>query len=394
MIKSISILAFVSTFILIVVNAQEKKTSLYLYNERVEVSVPLPPPPLDTLSPESITHFVEKIDTGYMLPYLSALKNYKELNHPDDWLYYQLVREVAQLLSPKAQNYNRYTIYKWWILVHSGFDAKLTYSGPYLMFYVRSDHTVYNIPYREMNGKNYVCLNYHDYGNIDFDRWRFQEISLPVPDTVVPFSYAINHLPELSDTSYTTRKIVYEDGDQHYQFEVKLADHIKSIFKNYPVVDYSLQFNIPFSAVTYKSLIPELKEHIKKMKSKDGVDFLMHFTRYAFLFKTDTEVFGSEKRFSPEQTLLYDYSDCEDRSALFFYLVKEIYNLPMLVLVYPNHVTVAVQFEKPIGNTVVYNGLKYSICEPSPQRYDLQIGEQLPEMKKKQYEIVYAYSPR
>lgn len=383
-----------SASILVVANGQEKVTLLFLYNERVEVSAPLPPPPLDTLSPESIRQFVEKIDSNYMSPYLSALKNYKAVHHPDDWLYYQLVREVAQLLSPKEQNYNRYTLYKWWLLVHSGYDAKLTYSGPYLMFYVQSDQTVYNIPYREINGKSYVCLNYHDYGNIDFEKWRFAEIPLSVPNNVVPFSYAINHLPELNDTSYTTRKIMYEDGNQHYQFEVKLTDHIKSIFKNYPVVDYSLQFNIPFSTVTYKSLIPELKEHVKKMKSKDGVDFLMHFTRYAFLFKTDTEVFGSEKRFSPEQTLMYDYSDCEDRSALFFYLVKEIYNLPMLVLVYPNHVTVAVQFAKPIGNTVDYNGLKYSICEPSPQRYDLQIGEQLPEMKKKQYEVVYAYSPR
>ena len=390
----LSILFFVSSFLLVVVDAQEKMTSLYLYKEKVEVISPLPPPPLDTLLPEVVRQFVETIDSNYMSPYLSALKNYKAVHHPDDWLYYQLVREVAQLLSPKEQNYNRYTLYKWWLLIHSGYDAKLTYSGAYLLFYIQSDQTVYNIPYREMNGKSYVCLNYHDYGNIDFEKWHFNEIPLPLPNNVVPFSYAINRLPELSDTAYTTKNIVYEDGDQHYHFEVKLADRIKAIFKNYPVVDYSLQFNIPFSAVTYKSLIPELKVHIKKMKSKDGVDFLMHFTRYAFLFKTDTEVFGSEKRFSPEQTLLYDYSDCEDRSALFFYLVKEIYNLPMLVLVYPNHVTVAVQFAKPIGNTVDYNGLKYSICEPSPQRYDLQIGEQLPEMKKKQYEVVYAYSPR
>jgi hypothetical protein len=119
----------------------------------------------------------------------------------------------------------------------------------------------------------------------------------------------------------------------------------------------------------------------------------MRFTRYSFLYQRDTEVFGKEKRLSPEETLLYDYSDCEDRSALFFYLVKEIYNLPMIVLAYSDHVTVAVQFEKPAGKAIVYNGLKYSVCEPTPQQRDLKLGQLLPELQKKSYEVVYAYNP-
>jgi hypothetical protein len=60
------------------------------------------------------------------------------------------------------------------------------------------------------------------------------------------------------------------------------------------------------------------------MTVKGGVDYLMRFTRYAFMFKPDAENFGSEKRLTPEQTLLYPESDCEDRAALFFCLVKEI----------------------------------------------------------------------
>ncbi|MDT9136277.1 hypothetical protein RSW15_24395, partial [Escherichia coli] len=87
-----------------------------------------------------------------------------------------------------------------------------------------------------------------------------------------------------------------------------------------------------------------------------------------------------------EQTLLYDQSDCEDRAALFFYLVKEIYNLPMLVLSYPQHVTIAVQFDKPVGKTIEYNGRKYTICEPTPQKDDLALGEMLPSLRKTPYE--------
>jgi hypothetical protein len=172
-----------------------------------------------------------------------------------------------------------------------------------------------------------------------------------------------------------------------------LNPHVKNIFTNYPASDYEAHFNMPLSSDTYNSLVPALRKAVRGLNTRNGVDFLMHFTRYAFLFKPDQESFGSEKRLSPEQTLLYDYSDCEDRSALFFFLVKEIYALPMIVLTYPEHVTVAVKFDKAFGKTIDFNGIKYSICEPSPQKTDLAIGQVSPELSDMPYQVIYVYSP-
>ncbi|RYE21497.1 MAG: hypothetical protein EOP51_15485, partial [Sphingobacteriales bacterium] len=126
---------------------------------------------------------------------------------------------------------------------------------------------------------------------------------------------------------------------------------------------------------------------------KKGVDYLMRFTRYAFLYEDDGLNFGKEKRLSPEQTLLNKYSDCDDRAALFFFLVKEIYNLPMIVLAYPEHVTVAVKFDKPVGQPVIYNGEKYSICEPTPQVGDPLMGEIPKNLKNETYEVALVYEP-
>jgi hypothetical protein len=136
-----------------------------------------------------------------------------------------------------------------------------------------------------------------------------------------------------------------------------------------------------------------LRKNIEGLSQKKGVDFLMHFTRNAFLYEVDEKVFGKERRLSPEQTLLTQYSDCDDRAALFFYLVKEVYNLPMVVLLYPTHVTIAVNFDKAGRNTIVYKGRKYSICEPTPQADNLRIGELSPELRDKPYQIAYAYEP-
>jgi hypothetical protein len=214
-----------------------------------------------------------------------------------------------------------------------------------------------------------------------------------VANKVRGFSYKVTQLPQFDSSSYEERDIRFRYYQSEYKFRVKLNPQVKSIFANYPVVDYEYYFNIPMSQETYGSLIPALRKNLEGMNIRSGVDYLMRFTRYAFLYRPDTEVFGDEKRLSPEQTLLYEQSDCDDRAALFFYLVKEIYNLPMLVLAYPKHVTIAVQLDKPVGKPILYNGQKYSICEPTPQKEDLLIGQLASALMNEKYEVVYAYQP-
>ena len=347
------------------------------------------------LSENSLHSFYEKITDGRFDTLLKALQANKTKYRLDDWLYYQLIRKTAQQISPKADNYHRYTLYKWFFLSGSGYDATLSIASDTILFYVRSEENIYNIPSRISRGKQYVCLNYHDYGSkIDFEKTKFREVILPITGATSAFSYKVTNLPNFRPGDYLEKDIRFNYRQHDDYFRVKLNPEIKSIFINYPVVDYESYFNIPLSQETYKSLIPVLKRNVSKMNTKNGVDYLMRFTRNGFIFESDTKVFGSEKRLSPEQTLMYEQSDCEDRAALFFYLVKEIYNLPMIVLAFPEHVTVAVKFDKPIGKPIIYNGEKYSVCEPTPQKKDLKIGQLTPGLEKKSYEVVYVYNPK
>ncbi len=335
--------------------------------------------------------FLQKSSFSSLTESLLEIKSGQKLN---DWIYYQLIRKTAQQISPKAENYYRYTLYKWFLLTRSGYDALLRTSGEKLLFYVRTDENIYNIPCYLKNGRQYVCLNYHDYGsNIDFEKEKFYEIALHTEEAVNAFSYRITRLPDFNPSVYKEKQIQFSYNRHEYDFKIKLNPQVKTLFNNYPVVDYASYFNIPLSEETYRSLIPALKKTVKGLSVKNGVNYLMHFTRYAFVFKTDTEVFGTEKRLTPEQTLLYDESDCEDRAALFFYLVKEIYNLPMIVLAFPEHVTIAVKFDKPVGRPIVYNGEKFSVCEPTPQSKDLKIGKMMPDLYKSSYQVAYAYTP-
>lgn len=345
------------------------------------------------LSVEAVTAFYNEMNTAHYEPILNAMLRYRNEHNPDDWLYYQLVRKTAQAISPKQQNYVRYTLYKWYFLLKSGFDAELAYAGDSILFYVKCNENIYDVPSHMRDGREYVCLNYHDYGyNPELQKLPLQRIILP-GQTGRAFSYKLTRTPDFNASDYHDKEVSFEYQGVADHFTIRINDQVKSFYANYPVADYQLYFNVPLSKETYNSFIPKLKEITSGMSTRNGIDYLMRFTRYAIKYGSDKENFGREKRLNPEQTLLYSSSDCEDHSALFFFLVKEIYHLPMLVLAYPAHVTVAVKLDKAPGEPIIYNGEKYYICEPTPQSRDLSIGRMSKELKAETYQVAFAYQP-
>src|SRR5688500_14880375 len=98
-------------------------------------------------SQESVQAFYNAMDAADWQPVVNALIRFREAHRLDDWFYYQLIRKTAQKIAPKAENYHRYTLYKWFFLCKSGYDATLAVENDQLKFYVRSEENVYNIPY-------------------------------------------------------------------------------------------------------------------------------------------------------------------------------------------------------------------------------------------------------
>lgn len=334
----------------------------------------------------------DKANNGKYRLILDTLLAYKKSHQLNDWLYYQLIRKTAEAISPKKENYERYTFYKWFLLGKSGYDTRLTIADNRIIFYVYNDEDISDIPFLMFENKKYMCLNHHDYAFADFDSIPASYI-ISMPEGTNSFSYKVTRMPDFNPKSYREKQIAFRYDHKVYHFNIKLNPEVESIFTNYPGVDFEYYFNIPLSKETYGSLIPLLKKNVSGMKQKKGIDYLMRFTRYAFLYENDDKNFGREKRLSPEETLSSNYSDCDDRAALFFYLVREIYNLPMIAMLYPTHITMAVQFDKPIGQRIIYNGKTYSVCEPTPQKEDLNIGQISAHLKNLSYKIVYAYEP-
>ena len=374
--------------------AQGYNTSFELYNKTFNLNVDS-----SIVLRDSVVLNEAYIHSSYALltkanyqPVVDSLLDYKQKHELNDWLYYQLIRKTAEAISPKKANYERYTFYKWFLMVKSGYDARLTIANNRIIFYVYNNEDIADIPFIMFKNKKYMCLNYHDYEHANLnDVPPFDMIG--IPEARKAFSYKVTRMPDFKPENYKEKKIEFSYKHRAYHFNIKLNPEVDAIFKNYPGVDFESYFNIPLTKETYSSLVPLLKKNVTGMGQKKGVDYLMKFTRYAFLYENDEENFGKERRLSPEETLFSNYSDCDDRVALFFYLVKEIYNVPMIALLYPTHITMAVQFDKPVGDPIVYNGKIYSICEPTPQKEDLSIGKMSAKLKDLTYQVVYSYQP-
>lgn len=345
-----------------------------------------------TLSKQHILSCYDKVNQGKFAVILDTLLAYKKKHQLNDWLYYQLIRRTAQAISPKKENYERYTFYKWFFLGKSGYDTRLTIADNRIIFYVYNDEDISDIPFVMFKDKKYMCLNRHDYAYADLNKVPPTDM-ISMPEAKETFSYKVTRMPNFKPEDYYEKQVQFNYKHKTYHFNLKLNADVEIIFANYPVVDFESYFNIPLSKETYGSLIPILKKNLQGMKQKKGIDYLMRFTRYAFLYEDDDKNFGKEKRLSPEETLFSKYSDCDDRAALFFYLVKEIYDLPMIALLYPTHITMAVQFDKPVGQPILFKGKTYSVCEPTPQKENLNIGQLSPSLKNMPYKVVYAYEP-
>jgi hypothetical protein len=66
----------------------------------------------------------------------------------------------------------------------------------------------------------------------------------------------------------------------------------------------------------------------------------------------------------------------------------------MIVISYPDHINVAVKLERPRGNSIKLNGSTYTICEPTPQKKLLYLGQMEKKLRKQPYEVVYEYVPK
>ena len=156
-----------------------------------------------------------------------------------------------------------------------------------------------------------------------------------------------------------------------------------------PMTMFPIYFVTPVSIEAQKELQKNFNEMMAEYTPDQFIQMLLHFVQTAFEYKTDEEQFGYEKYFYPEEVIGYPYSDCEDRSAMFAWLVQKYTNAKVIGLQYEGHIATAVWFgdnAEVSGDGLIYGGKKYYVCDPT--YINASIGMTMPQFKGKTPKVI------
>ena len=119
------------------------------------------------------------------------------------------------------------------------------------------------------------------------------------------------------------------------------------------------------------------------------LDFILSFTRQSMLYQTDYAAYKQESlTFYAEETWYYKHSDCEDRSVLFYQLVKEVLGLEVVLLDYPEHASAAVLLDEVYGDKPIVYKAKVIQYVTRPDGNHLKTGEYPDGLEYVQYSLI------
>lgn len=329
---------------------------------------------------QSIPEAWETLSEADYYPTLMNFIKVSEGTNLNDWGYVQLVRKFASQLYPRQ--YNEQVLFTCFMLNKSGYIAKIGYNRQALFLLLPSPQEVYNTPYMNVEGLKYYVHSFNpDYGHVA--SIKTYEGQYRENDHSINFTFKKSlHLPKNIQT-----KTIHFTAEVKHSLDIQYNQNLIDFYEEMPAIGFNVTLSAPLSEPALNSLKTGLQPLLEGKNEKQKVDLLLNFVQHGFEYQTDQEQFGKEKYFFPEEVLHYPASDCEDRSALFATLVKEVVGLEVIGLVFPQHVATAVKFPTEIqGDFVTHENQKYLICDPT--YIGAEAGMAMPKFKNSSVQLV------
>ncbi|MEA5445727.1 hypothetical protein VCB98_07840 [Gammaproteobacteria bacterium AB-CW1] len=315
---------------------------------------------LNSVDEEGISAFWAHMSQSDYQIFLDAAEAANRELGLNDWGLARLHYKAGRALFNDDVNMGR--LFAWYMLSKSGFDARVGHDGRrvHLMLPVRQ--RLYATNYFTLDGQEYYVVNPAGLP-YQVDRLYTYEGSYPDADSRLGMEV---ESPWGLPRKEIRRDLGFRYAGEEYDVPVLVNRSIIEFYRDYPQTELEVYFNAPVYDRTAKSLISGLAPLLDERDPVDQVNLLLRFVQTAFDYKIDPENFGREKPLFPEETIYYDYSDCEDRAILFAWLVRELTDLEVVGLRYPGHIAAAVAFPEEIGgDSVRFNGTIYAVTDPT-----------------------------
>lgn len=311
--------------------------------------------------PEAMSAFWTMMSGSKYEATMLAINNSQRELKLDDWGGVTLWRSVVQALQPERMSEQNLLL--WYFLVKSGYDVRLGYAGADIHLFVAMKQPVYATKYTKVGDQTYYAVLAADHG----DSIRsFYTYEASYPNKLKPLDIQSASIG-FTKTVTAQRVLSFDHKGKNIKLNVPYDRRLVEYLDSFPQTEFELYFDTDGSSLVRHGLLAELKKFTAKMGEEEAVDFLLAFVQKSFAYKTDNEQFGREKYFFVEESLHFPYNDCEDRSVLFAWLVRELVGIKVIGLLYPGHMTTAVALKhvKPEFSTVDYQGRQYVIADPT-----------------------------
>lgn len=279
----------------------------------------------------------------------------------DDWGAVTLWRAVAQTLQPERKSEQNLLL--WFFLVKSGYDVRLGYASNDVHLFIAMKQPVYATKFTKVGNQTYYAVLANDHGD---SIGSFYTYEANYPEKLKPLNI------QTASTGFTKtvsaqRTLGFNYKGKSIKLNVPYDRRLVEYLDTFPQSEFELYFDTDGSSLVKRGLVDELKKYTSSMGQEESVEFLLTFVQQAFPYKTDNEQFGRERYFFVEESLYFPYNDCEDRSVMFAWLVREIAGLKVIGLLYPGHMTTAVAMKRvKLGDaTVNFHGTQYVIADPT-----------------------------
>ena len=303
------------------------------------------------------------LDTVFTIQFDPKLKELPEISHPDpgrikkcydfllntdyqpvlnqilllcdqlnlnDWDYFCLLNEFSLSVfeEPNAQK-----VIAWFLLIQSNYKAKIGYSNDNLSVLLAIDQTLYDIPWFNINGERYYAFKCDGKKIKTYDIEHFKGHK---------YLSVFHARPFLLEGNKSERIVTFPYDGKDYSIALEYDQNTVNYYTDFPGMDVDYYFSLPVSQTFKESVENRIAPFLINKSRSDALRFLLSLVQYGFDYKTDEEQFNKEKYMVPEEVLFYNYSDCDDRTILFSYLVKSLLNLDVIALDFKGHICSAV----------------------------------------------------
>lgn len=305
---------------------------------------------------KQVASFWRTLEANVAEEILPRLNEYRERYDLNDWTLY---RFVSSMVASKWSDASERVVVEVFILNHMGIDARIGRVEDHLSLLFPAKQMVYARPFITLGSTKYFIMDPGEVKSV-------LTYNAPYSKDARPLDLELAHADYILDTG-ESRVVRKEMPSLGQTISLPVQQTRCEFYLEYPQVPVIQYAHARVNEPVRKALLQQLSEIRNIPDKRTAVSSLMRCIQKDFDYATDQDQFGFEKPFFVEENFVYACNDCEDRSILLAFLVKNLLNLDVVLLDYPEHIATAVNFgdlEVP-GAYVTFNNKKYTVCDPT-----------------------------